>query len=41
MADDRPGDVAEAAQQLDPHLLAGVVALHPGRHDEQPVGAHQ
>ena len=39
--DDRALDVGEPAQQLDPHLLAGVVALHPGRHDQQAVGADQ
>jgi len=28
----------EAAQQLDPDIVARMVALDPGRHDEQTVG---
>ncbi len=32
--DDRPLDLGEAAQQLDLHLLAGVMALDAGRNDE-------
>ena len=38
---DRARDLVQPAQQLDLDLLAGVVALHPGRHDQQAVGAHQ
>ena len=33
--------VTWAAQQLDPDLLPGVVALHPGGHDEQAVRADE
>ena len=39
--DDRAVDLADAAQQRDLDLLARVVALQPGGHDEQPVGAHE
>ena len=39
--DDRAVDLVEAAQQLDLDLLARVVALEPGRHDQQAVGADE
>ena len=39
--DDRAVDLAHAAQERDVDLLAGVVALEPGGHDEQAVGAHE
>ena len=39
--DDRAGDLVDAAQQLNLDLLARVVALEPGRDDEQPVGTDQ
>jgi hypothetical protein len=37
---DRAGDLVDAAQQLDVHLLPRVVT-QPGRDDQQPVGTHQ
>ena len=39
--DDRALDRVEVAQQPHLDLLARVVALERGRHDEQPVGAHE
>ncbi len=39
--DDRALDVGQPAQQLHPDPLAGVVALHPGRHHQQAVRADQ
>ena len=39
--DDRALDVGQPAQQLHPDPLAGVVALHPGRHDQEAVRADQ
>ena len=39
--DDRLLDLVRAAQQLDLHLVTGVVAFHPGGHHEQAVGADQ
>ena len=38
---DGPGDLVEAAEQLDLDLLARVMALLAGRHDEQAVRADQ
>ena len=39
--DDRAVDLADPAQQRDVDVLARVVALEPGGHDEQAVRAHE
>ncbi len=39
--EDRAVDLADAAQEGDVDILARVVTLEPGGHDEQPVGADE
>ena len=38
---DRAADLGEPAQQLDVHLLTGMVPFQPRRYDQQSVGADQ
>ena len=38
---DRAVDLGEPAQQLDLHLLTGMVPFETRRYDEQSVGAHK